>query len=139
MLEFFPIFEVNPDNNEVEARYLELRFFEDGKPKTMTFDWLNVYLFVYYTANEELRQNLALRYERKTNYIPYDVSFKITPEERDAGMVKRRIELPVDELAMAVARNEAYMMLGIHAKGGKLPDPKQFMYKGRGKGGSVII
>lgn len=136
-LEFFPVFEVSPDGDkQIEARYLEMRFEDkEGEYKTFTFDWLNMYMFIYYTANEELRRNLAIKYERKVNMIPYDVTFKISEDEKQQGIAKRRIELPVGELEMAIARDEAFRLLFMANKGVGLPDPKQFMYKGRGGGG----
>lgn len=134
-LEFFPIFEVSPDGDkQVEARFLEMRFEDqNGDYKTFTFDWLNMYMFMYYTANEELRKNLAIKYERKVNMIPYDVTFKISEDEKQMGIAKRRIELPVGELEMAIARDEAMRLLFISKNIGGIPDPKQFMYKGRGR------
>lgn len=133
VLNFYPIFEVNEELKQVECRYLEMEFEFDGKKKVMTFDWLNIYMFIYYTCNEELRMGLAQRYERKVNYIPYDVEIPLTPEDRTAPTLKRRIELPIDELTMAIARNEAMMLLRRQlAKGHKL-DPRDFMYKGRRK------
>jgi len=129
-LDFLPVFEVNKDNGEVETRYLKLNF-KDTKTKKeqeFTFNWLDIYMFVYFTSNEELRQNLASRYERKVNYIPYDVTFKLTDEEKASGVIKKRIELPVDELQMAIARNEAFKMI----KKGKIKnDPSSFIYKGK--------
>lgn len=125
-LEFFPIFEINQDTGDSEARYIELRFEDEkGDKKTFTFNWLDIYMFIYFTANEELRRNLAMRYERKVNYIPYDVTVQCTPEEKTTGIAKRRIELPVDELTMAIARNEAYKML-LTSRG---KSPKDFTYQ----------
>lgn len=139
-LEFFPIFEVSPDGDkQIEARYLEMRFEDEkGEYKTFTFDWLNMYMFMYYTSNEELRQNLAVKYERKVNMIPYDVTFKISDAEKQEGIARRRIELPIGELEMAIARDEAMRLLFMSKNHGGIPDPKQFMYKGRG-GNKIII
>lgn len=108
---FYPFFEsVHQDQSiatladrEIECRYVDIVI--DGK--NYRFNFLDLFMFVYYCANEELRQQLALRHERKVNYIPYDVTFKISKEEKERGSARRRIELPVDEIAMAVARNES--------------------------------
>lgn len=129
-MEFFPVFEVNDETHEVEARWLELKTTKDGKENKMTFNWLDIYMFVYFTANEELRRQLASRYERQVNYIPYDVTLQLTPEEKASGIAKRRVELPVDELTMAIARNEAYKIL----LKGNIKDPRSFKYSPNGKG-----
>jgi len=107
---FYPFFELNTKENlaevadrEIECRYVDVVI----DKKTYRFNFLDLFMFVYYCANEELRQQMALRYERKINYIPYDVSFKLSKEERQEGSAKRRIELPIDELAMAIARNDS--------------------------------
>jgi hypothetical protein len=126
-LEFYPMFEVSEDTNEIECRFIEMKFRDDrNHDHSFTFDWLNIYMFMYYTCNEELRQGLAQRYERKVNYVPYDISIKLSPDEIASGQAKRRVELPVDELTMAIAREEAW---GILMKNkGKLNDPKAFLY-----------
>jgi hypothetical protein len=125
-LEFHPVFETSTETGDVETRYIAFSFIDDkGRPKEMTFNWLDVYMFVYFTCNEELRRNLAARYEREVSYIPYDVTIPITQEDIRAGKVKRRVELPVDELQMAIARNEAYKML-LRTK-----DPRAFRPGGR--------
>jgi len=126
-LEFSPVFEVSEDTGDVETRYLELTFLERGNLKKMVFNWLDIYMFVYFTCNEELRRNLAARYERQVNYIPYDVTMKVTKEEWESngGMVKRRVQLPVDELQMAIARNEAFKMMM------RTKDPRAFRGRGR--------
>jgi hypothetical protein len=136
LLEFFPIFVVQDEKGdkpgEVEVRNLEMRFTDQkGAVHTMLFDWMNIYMFVYYTANEELRQQLATRYERKVNYIPYDLTISISPDEARAGTAKRRVELPVDELTMAIAREEAWR---IYTKDkSRMGDPSAFRYQKKGK------
>lgn len=111
-LDFFPLFEMSKDTGELETRFLELRFLDErGKEKTMRFNWLDIYMFVYFTCNEELRRNLAARYERNVSYIPYDITLQLSDEEKATGIAKRRVELPVDELQMAIARNEAFKLL----------------------------
>ena len=121
-LDFLPIFEMNAESKEIETRYLKLHFSEGGREHEYTFNWLDIYMFVYFACNEELRQQLASRYEREIKYIPYDVTIKVTEAEKEEGLVKRRIELPVDELQMAIARNEAFKML----KKAKI-DPQTFL------------
>lgn len=135
-MEFFPVFEVNKESGEVECRYVEIRTRdnETDQPKIMTLDWLNLYMFVYFCCNEQMRQGLAMRYEKKVNYIPYDVQIKVTPEEARDGFLKRRIELPVDELTMAIARNEAYMMMNKMLKNGGKLKPENFRFdKNKGR------
>jgi len=126
LLEFFPIFEAKEDGN-VEATAIQFRFKDEkGRDKTMTFNYLDIYMFMYFTANEELRQSLAGRHERMTNYIPYDVQIKLSPEEKAQGFANRRVELPIDELTMAIARNEAWKLwFRSQAKG----DPRAFLFK----------
>lgn len=128
LLEFFPIFLINQETQEVECRNLELKFTDaNNKEHTFVFDWLNIYMFVYYTANEELRQQLATRYERKVNYIPYNITVTVSPEEKASGIARRRVELPVDEVTMMVAREEAWRMLMKNKN--HWNDPQFFRYK----------
>lgn len=126
-LEFFPIFENNEETGNVEATKIQLRFKDlKGEQKTLTFNYLDVYMFMYFTANEELRQGLLAKSERKTNYIPYDVRIELSPQEKSQGFANRRIELPIDELTMSIARNEAWKMwMRSKAK----TDPRAFAYK----------
>lgn len=131
-LDFFPIFEQNEESGEVETKFLQLKFQnEKGQEETLTFNWLDIYMFIYFACNEELRQNLAARYERKINYVPYDVTIKLSDEEKASGMAQRRVELPVDELTMAIARNEAYK-LWMRSK--VKHDPRAFLYQQKRKG-----
>lgn len=131
-LDFLPIFEANKENGEIETTYLKLKFKnkETKKEQEFTFNWLDIYMFVYFACNEELRQNLANRYEKDIKYIPYDVTIKASDKEKESGVIKRRIELPVDELQMAIARNEAFKML---QKSKFKNDPSSFIYKGKKK------
>lgn len=127
-LQFETVFEPNEETGEIEARYLGLRFIDEkGKEKFMKFNWLDIYMFTYFTCNEELRRNLAARYERTVNYIPYDVTIQLSPEEKATGIAKRRVQLQVDELQMAIARNEAYKMLM------RTKDPRAFGARPRGR------
>jgi hypothetical protein len=104
VVEFYPIFEVTKDGQDAECKVIKIKI--DDKEYTLNF--VNIFQFIYFICNEELRQGLALRYQRRVNYIPYDVNFKLDEEEIKKGWAKRRINLPIDELSMAVARNEGW-------------------------------
>lgn len=119
---FHPVFEVKKSDGvstmgiptasdkDIECTRIEMKFDSDGKEKELVFNFLDLFTFIYFCANEELRQQLQMRYEKQVNYIPYDVTFKVDKEELQSGFAKRRIELPVDELTMAIARNEAWKL-----------------------------
>ena len=127
VLEFFPIFEKNEETEEIEATNIQMQFVDDkGKKKIATFNYLDIYMFMYFTANEELRRNLSARQEKQTNYIPYDIQIKLTEQEKSQGIANRRVELPIDELTMAIARNEAWK-LWFRAK--TKHDPRAFLFK----------
>jgi len=127
VLEFFPIFEVNQESGDTEATKIQMQFVDDKGKKTLaTFNYLDIYMFMYFTANEELRQSLSARHEKQTNYIPYDVQLKLTDQEKSQGYANRRVELPIDELTMAIARNEAWK-LWFRAK--TKHDPRAFLFK----------
>lgn len=119
--DFTPVWQVldrevaGASGKDVECQYIKVRVGE----KDYTFNYLDIFMFIYFTANEELRKNLAMRYERKVYYIPYDVTFKLDAREKEEGMAKRRIELPIDDLTMAIARNEA---LSLKDPTGKVKD-----------------
>lgn len=112
IFEFYPTFIYDGKEDKIKCNDVMIKV----NDKEHWFNFLNLYMFVYFVANEELRQSLALRYERQINYIPYDVLFKLSPEEKKEGIVKRRIELPVDQLAMAIARNEAFKLKSLKDK-----------------------
>lgn len=129
-LEFYPIMQVN-ENEEVETTHIQLKFRDEkGREKVLTFNYLDIYMFMYFTANEELRQNLLARHEKQTNYIPYDVHIELSDQEKKAGQARRRVELPVEELTMAIARNEAWKLW---IKSRSKADPRQFLYKKKRK------
>lgn len=92
---------VNISEGEVECRYVDITVDD----KTYRFNYLDLYMFTYFCANEELRQRLQQHYERKVEYIPYEVDFALTEDEKKRGVVTRRIELPVDDVAMAYAKD----------------------------------
>lgn len=122
---FLPVFTVNrpgdvassmtfdtpiASDKEIECTHINVSIPYHGKDIELTFNFLDLYMFIYFCANEELRQQLQMKYERQVSYIPYDVTFRIDKEEKEKGLAKRRIELPVDELVMAIARNDAWKM-----------------------------
>lgn len=121
-ISFFPVFEINalPDkqislatDKEVECKFVDVELKDDsGSNISMRLGFQELFMFVYYCANEELRQQMQLRYERQVSQIPYEVTFKLTPEETEKGMAKRLIQLPVDEITMAIARSEAQLLKG---------------------------
>lgn len=123
--DFFPIWEL-PDKDalkdsvqmgkEIECRFIDIKIGE----KVHRFNYLDLFMFMYFTANEEMRLNLAMRMERQVTYIPYEVSFKLDKEEKETGLAKRHIKLPVDDITMAIARSEALALKD--PVSGKVPD-----------------
>lgn len=121
-ISFFPVFEVNKlapgetkiaGNKEVECKFIDVEMNDnEGRKVEMRLGFQELYMFIYYCANEELRQQLMLRYERHITNIPYEVSFTIDEEEKAKGIAKRLITLPVDEITMAIARSEAQALEG---------------------------
>lgn len=126
-ISFFPTFEVNKKEGEtigvasdkdVECRFVDIEISDEAGGKiSMRMNFLDLYMFVYFIANEELRQSLQMRYERKVTQIPYEVTFKLDPEEKERGMAKRLITLGVDEITMAIARSEAQLLKGKITRG----------------------
>jgi hypothetical protein len=112
-IEFHPIFVVNDEalkkevvnvnDNEVECRFVDVKIGEE----VHRFNFLDLFMFIYQCANEELRQKLQLRVEREITMIPYQVDFKLSSQERQDGKVRRRIELPLDDVAMYQAQKLA--------------------------------
>ena len=106
------------ENPEVAKKEIECAFIEitskdaQGNDVKLKFNYLDLYGFVYFIGNEELRRQLALRYERQIVYMPYEVTFKIDEEEKAAGIAKRRITLSIDEVAMAMVRARAMVLEG---------------------------
>ena len=102
---FYPMFEVNTEDKSVETRFVGMEI----NGKQYKFNYLDLFMFIYFCGNEEIRRSLAMRQEmaRAVNYIPYEVTIKLTDKEKKQGMVKRRLQVPIDELSMAIARNEA--------------------------------
>lgn len=121
-LEFLPIFEVTktPDgteysggvNKEVECRLVDIKVPDDkGGHIQFQMNFADLFLFVYTCAEEEMRQQLQMRYERQSVNIPYEVTFKLDEEEIQRRMAKRLITLTVDEITLAIARAGANKLL----------------------------
>lgn len=131
VFEFLPVFEVKEaDNNgpgEVECKEIRVKV----KDKDYSFNFTNLYQFIYFVANEELRQGLLQRITRKVFNLPYEVTFRLTDEEVRNKMAKRRIELPVDEVTMAIARNEAWKMMPQVTKHVATGGDPRSLFKGR--------
>lgn len=121
---FQPIFKINnlPDapnsmivatDKDVECRYVDVKY-RDKKSteQELRFNFLDLFMFMYTCCNEELRQQLNLRYERQFTKIPYNVTFNLSKEEQTSGKATRLIELELDEVAMAMARAEARKLAG---------------------------
>lgn len=105
----------------------------DGRETEMDIAFQEIFMFIYYCCNEERRQELQLRIQKQITEIPYEVTFKLDRGEIAAGMAKRLIKLPVDEIAMALARSESQLMAG-KANLSKLNDwfaKRQLKRKGR--------
>ena len=122
-LTFYPIFEVKQlpeglmlaggQNKEVECRYVEIHIprKKGGDDEILRLNFTDLYLFVYTCAEEELRQQLQMRWERQSVNIPYEVTFKLDEEEIQRKMAKRLITLTVDEITLAIARAGANKLM----------------------------
>lgn len=99
---------------EVECTmiHMSMKNIHTGVVMEMDVAYQELFMFMYFCGNEEIRRQLQLRQEKKISHVPYEVTFKLTPEEVDAKMAKRLIRLPVDELTMAIARSDAQLMAG---------------------------
>lgn len=121
-LKFLPIFKVSetPDGTqyaggltkEVECRLVDV-IVPDEKGRDVQFqvNFSDLYMFVYMCAEEELRQQLQMRWERQSVNIPYEVTFKLSQDEIDTKIAKRLITLTVDEITLAVARAASNKLL----------------------------
>lgn len=130
-VEFFPIFEVieKPEDTSALSGDLECRFVQIKiGDKTITLNYLDLYMFLYFISSEELRVNLAKRYERNVSLIPYEVSFTLDREEMEKGTAKRLIQVPVDEISMVYARSKANEMLNRDIVNHDL-NPAKYKYK----------
>ncbi len=132
-VDFYPIFEAitKPEDTSALAGDMECTFIQmKVGDKTMTFNYLDLYMFLYFISSEELRVNLAKRYERNISMIPYEVSFTLDREEKEKGFAKRLIQVPVDEISMVYARGKANEMLGNDIVKNNL-NPNNYRYKRR--------
>lgn len=105
---FQPVLAVN-DKMGVEHKEVECKdiIISIGKDEYV-LEFRALFMLIYFCCNEELRQQLALKYERQVNYIPYEVTFSLSEDEVQKRSAKRRIELPVDEISMAFAKNQGW-------------------------------
>lgn len=122
-IDFFPVFTVQDfdaskvtvaTTKEVECKEVKIRISDEktGKDQDFNLGFQELFMFVYYCANEEIRRAMQLKQERKITEIPYELTFKLSKDEISAGMAKRLVRLPVDEITMAVARSNAQLMAG---------------------------
>lgn len=122
-ISFFPVFVVQDfksgevtmtTNKEVECKEVKIRISDEktGKDQDFNLGFQELFMFVYYISNEELRRNLQLRQQRNISEIPYEVTFKLSQDEIKAQMAKRLIKLPVDDITMAIARSSAQLIEG---------------------------
>ena len=121
-IKFIPIFQVKEMaegtqfagglTKEVECRLVDI-FVPDEKGKEVNYqmNFTDLFMFVYMCAEEELRQQLQMRWERQSVNIPYEVTFKLSDDEIEAKMAKRLITLTVDEITLAIARAGANKLL----------------------------
>lgn len=130
-IQFFPVFETieKPEDTsalagDVECRYIQIKHGD----KTITLNYLDLYMFLYFISSEELRVNLSKRYERNVSLIPYEVSFTLDREEMEKGTAKRLIQVPVDEISMVYARSKANEMLNRDIINQDL-NPAKYRYK----------
>lgn len=124
---WFPVFVVQAlkdgqvmlgTKEEVECKQVHIEIKDkSGNMQDYDIGFQELYMFVYTCANEEMRRNLQLQREKKITAIPYEVTFRLSKDEIGAGMAKRLIQLPVEDIVMAVARSEAQLITGTHTKG----------------------
>lgn len=121
-IRFTPVFVINNTNmdkvkvatdSDVECTMINAVVRDStGKETNMDIPYQEFYMFIYYCANEELRQKMLLHQQKKITEIPYEVTFKLDKGEMMSGMAKRLIKLPVEEITMAVIRSEAQLLDG---------------------------
>ena len=101
-------------DKDVECTMVHVEMRQSGKEDlVMDLGFQELFMFVYFCCNEELRQALQLRQQRQITEIPYEVTFKLDKGEIEAGMAKRLIKLPVDEITMASVRADAQLSAGV--------------------------
>ena len=101
-VDFFPVFVAN-EKGDAECIKVILKI--DGE--NYTFPYLEILMFCYMIGNEEQRRKLTNIQFKKVTYLPYNVSFKISEQEKKEGMARRRIELPVDNIIASYFKGEA--------------------------------
>jgi hypothetical protein len=135
-LQFLPIFEIKQivdgtqysggQDKEIECRLIDIIIPDDkGNSVQFQMNFSDLYMFVYMCAEEELRQQLQMRWERQSVNIPYEVTFKLSADEIEQKMAKRLITLTVDEITLAIARAGANKLL----KGLKPESVEEYVYK----------
>ena len=73
-------------------------------------NYLDLFLFVYMIGEFEQRRKLANFKSKKVRKLPYDVSFKLSEEEKSKGVANRHIVIPVDDIIMAMAQWEGHKL-----------------------------
>ena len=101
-LDFYPTFVPDLQGN-VSA--VTVRIKENENEYILPYE--NLLMFVYFVGNEEQRRKLALIEGKTIREIPYNVTFKLSDDEKKSGTAKRRITLTIDELIASYCRNEA--------------------------------
>lgn len=105
-LDFYPHFIVDEKNNQVVCDIVTIK---EGENKYI-LNYLDLLVFVYEIGGEEDRRKLARINLKQITEIPFDVTFKISNEEKGKGIAKRRVMLPVDQLIIYLAKGEAKKM-----------------------------
>ena len=99
---FYPVF-ISDTQGTVKCERVIMK---EGENK-YTFNFLDLLMFVYFVGDEEQRQKLLNVQSKIIKEIPYDVTFKIDKMEKETGIAKRRIMLPLDGVIAAYCRDEA--------------------------------
>ena len=99
---FYPVF-IADTQGDVKCERVIMK---EGENK-YSFNFLDLLMFVYFVGDEEQRQKLLNVQSKIIKEIPYDVTFKIDNAEKEAGIAKRRIMLPLDGVIAAYCRDEA--------------------------------
>ena len=99
---FYPVFAVNTQG-DIEAKDVIVK---EGENEYI-LNYLDLFMFCYFIGNEEQRRKLLNLQMRTIREIPYDVTFVVSSEEKDKGVAKRRIVLPIDDIIHYYALMEA--------------------------------
>ena len=103
---FYPFF-TKTEDGEVECVGTKIKIPTDIGDKTISLHYENLFQFIYAISNEEHRTKMEMIKTREVRMIPYDVTIRIRPEEKDKQLIKRRVELKVSELVAAYCQQEA--------------------------------